>query len=66
MIRRLEVVEFATGAPHLLQGEITENVGTSVGSHSLRQPPGVVAGITPFNFPAMVPIVDVPGGAGLR
>jgi malonate-semialdehyde dehydrogenase (acetylating)/methylmalonate-semialdehyde dehydrogenase len=54
--RGLEVVEFAVGAPHLLKGEITENVGTSVDSHSLRQPLGVVAGITPFNFPAMVPM----------
>ncbi len=54
--RGIEVVEFAVGAPHLLKGEITENVGTSVDSHSLRQPLGVVAGITPFNFPAMVPM----------
>src|SRR3954453_19671786 len=54
--RGVEVVEFATGAPQLLKGEITENVGTRVDSHSLRQPLGVVAGITPFNFPAMVPM----------
>lgn len=54
--RGMEVVEFATGAAHLLKGEITENVGTRVDSHSLRQPLGVVAGITPFNFPAMVPM----------
>ncbi len=54
--RGLEVVEFATGAPQLLKGEVTENVGTNVDSHSLRQPLGVVAGITPFNFPAMVPM----------
>src|ERR687890_439462 len=54
--RGIEVVEFATGAPHLLKGEITENVGTRVDSHSLRQPLGVVAGITPFNFPVMVPM----------
>jgi malonate-semialdehyde dehydrogenase (acetylating)/methylmalonate-semialdehyde dehydrogenase len=54
--RGIEVVEFATGAPQLLKGEITENVGTSVDCHSLRQPLGVVAGITPFNFPAMVPM----------
>jgi malonate-semialdehyde dehydrogenase (acetylating)/methylmalonate-semialdehyde dehydrogenase len=54
--RGLEVVEFATGIPHLLKGEVTENVGTQVDSHSLRQPLGVVAGITPFNFPAMVPM----------
>lgn len=54
--RGMEVVEFATGAPELLKGEITENVGTRVDSHSVRQPLGVVAGITPFNFPAMVPM----------
>ena len=54
--RGLEVVEFAVGIPHLLKGEVTENVGTSVDSHSLRQPLGVVAGITPFNFPIMVPM----------
>ncbi|MGY3361799.1 malonate-semialdehyde dehydrogenase (acetylating)/methylmalonate-semialdehyde dehydrogenase [Bradyrhizobium sp. GM0.4] len=54
--RGMEVVEFATGAPQLLKGEITENVGARVDSHSLRQPLGVVAGITPFNFPAMVPM----------
>ncbi|MDM3870091.1 CoA-acylating methylmalonate-semialdehyde dehydrogenase [Porticoccus sp. W117] len=53
--RCLEVVEFACGAPHLLKGDVTENVGTRVDSHSLRQPLGVVAGITPFNFPLMVP-----------
>jgi malonate-semialdehyde dehydrogenase (acetylating)/methylmalonate-semialdehyde dehydrogenase len=54
--RGLEVVEFAVGAPQLLKGEVTENVGTNVDSHALRQPLGVVAGITPFNFPAMVPM----------
>jgi malonate-semialdehyde dehydrogenase (acetylating)/methylmalonate-semialdehyde dehydrogenase len=54
--RGLEVVEFACGIPHLLKGEVTENVGTAVDSHSLRQPLGVVAGITPFNFPVMVPM----------
>jgi malonate-semialdehyde dehydrogenase (acetylating)/methylmalonate-semialdehyde dehydrogenase len=54
--RGLEVVEFATGIPHLLKGEVTENVGTQVDSHSLRQPLGVVAGVTPFNFPVMVPM----------
>jgi malonate-semialdehyde dehydrogenase (acetylating)/methylmalonate-semialdehyde dehydrogenase len=56
LTRGIEVVEFATAAPHLLKGEVTENVGTGVDSHSLRQPLGVVAGITPFNFPAMVPM----------
>lgn len=54
--RGLEVVEFAIGAPHLLKGDFTENVGTGVDSHSVRQPLGVVAGITPFNFPVMVPM----------
>ena len=54
--RGMEVVEFATGAPQLLKGEVSENVGTVVDSYSLRQPLGVVAGITPFNFPAMVPM----------
>jgi malonate-semialdehyde dehydrogenase (acetylating)/methylmalonate-semialdehyde dehydrogenase len=54
--RGMEVVEFATGAPELLKGDITENVGSRVDSHSVRQPLGVVAGITPFNFPAMVPM----------
>src|SRR4051794_16290073 len=54
--RGIEVVEFAAGIPHLLKGEVTENVGTHIDSHSLRQPLGVVAGITPFNFPAMVPM----------
>ena len=56
LTRGIEVVEFATGAPNLLKGEVTENVGTRVDSHSLRQPLGVVAGITPFNFPVMVPM----------
>jgi malonate-semialdehyde dehydrogenase (acetylating) / methylmalonate-semialdehyde dehydrogenase len=54
--RGMEVVEFATAASQLLKGEVTENVGTRVDSHSLRQPLGVVAGITPFNFPVMVPM----------
>src|SRR5437763_9517730 len=54
--RGIEVVEFATGVPQLLKGEVTENVGTRVDSHSLRQPLGIVAGITPFNFPVMVPM----------
>ncbi|WP_257387520.1 CoA-acylating methylmalonate-semialdehyde dehydrogenase [Tahibacter caeni] len=54
--RGIEVVEFACGIPQLLKGEVTENVGTAVDAHSLRQPLGVVAGITPFNFPAMVPL----------
>ena len=54
--RGLEVVEFACGIPHLLKGEYTEQVGTGVDSFSMRQPVGIVAGITPFNFPAMVPL----------
>ena len=54
--RGLEVVEFACGAAHLLKGEASEQVGTGVDSHSLRQPLGVSVGITPFNFPAMVPM----------
>jgi malonate-semialdehyde dehydrogenase (acetylating)/methylmalonate-semialdehyde dehydrogenase len=54
--RGLEVVEFACGIPHLLKGEYSENVGTQVDTHTVRQPVGVCAGITPFNFPAMVPM----------
>jgi malonate-semialdehyde dehydrogenase (acetylating)/methylmalonate-semialdehyde dehydrogenase len=54
--RGLEVVEFACGAPHLTKGEFAPDVGTGVDSYSLRQPLGVAAGITPFNFPAMVPL----------
>ena len=54
--RGLEVVEFACGIPHLLKGGFSENVSTDVDSYSIRQPLGVVAGITPFNFPAMVPM----------
>ena len=54
--RGIEVVEFATSAPSFMKGEFSENVGTGVDSHMIRQPLGVVAGITPFNFPAMVPM----------
>ena len=54
--RGAEVVEFACGIPHLLKGEITESVGRGIDSWSVRQPLGVCAGITPFNFPAMVPM----------
>ncbi len=54
--RGIEVLEFACGIPHLLKGEFSESVGTGVDSYSMRQPLGVVAGITPFNFPAMVPM----------
>jgi malonate-semialdehyde dehydrogenase (acetylating)/methylmalonate-semialdehyde dehydrogenase len=54
--RGIEVVEFACGIPHLLKGEYSENVGTAVDTHTVRQPVGVCAGITPFNFPVMVPL----------
>jgi malonate-semialdehyde dehydrogenase (acetylating)/methylmalonate-semialdehyde dehydrogenase len=54
--RGIEVVEFAMGIPHLVKGEHSEEVGTGVDCHSLRQPLGVCAGITPFNFPVMVPL----------
>ena len=54
--RGMEVVEFACGIPHLLKGEYSENVGTQVDTYTLRQPVGVCAGITPFNFPVMVPL----------
>ncbi|WP_196159728.1 CoA-acylating methylmalonate-semialdehyde dehydrogenase [Reinekea sp. G2M2-21] len=56
IIRGMEVVEFACGAPSILKGEITEQVGTGVDAYSVNQALGVVAGITPFNFPAMVPM----------
>jgi len=56
VIRGLEVVEFACGIPHLLKGEFSQNVGTNIDSWSVRQPLGITAGITPFNFPAMVPM----------
>ncbi len=58
--RGLEVVEFACGAPQLLKGEFTDSVGSGVDAWSFRQPLGVVAGITPFNFPAMVPLWMIP------
>ena len=50
------MLEFACGIPHLVKGEFSESVSTGVDSYSMRQPLGVVAGITPFNFPAMVPM----------
>ena len=56
VIRGLEVVEFACGIPHLLKGEFSQNVGSQIDSWSIRQPLGICAGITPFNFPAMVPM----------
>jgi malonate-semialdehyde dehydrogenase (acetylating)/methylmalonate-semialdehyde dehydrogenase len=54
--RGLEVVEFACGIPHLLKGEFTDSAGPGIAMYSMRQPLGVVAGITPFNFPAMIPM----------
>ncbi|MBF6356365.1 CoA-acylating methylmalonate-semialdehyde dehydrogenase [Nocardia higoensis] len=54
--RGLEVIEFAVGIPHLLKGEYSESAGTGIDVYSMRQPLGVVAGITPFNFPAMIPL----------
>src|SRR6201993_2553955 len=54
--RGLEVVEFACGIPHLMKGEFSEGAGPSIDLYSMRQPLGVVAGITPFNFPAMIPL----------
>ena len=54
--RGLEVVEFAIGIPHLLKGEFSDAVGPGIDLYSMRQPLGVVAGITPFNFPAMIPM----------
>ncbi|XWN30278.1 MAG: CoA-acylating methylmalonate-semialdehyde dehydrogenase [Devosia sp.] len=54
--RGLEVAEFAIGIPHLLKGEFTESAGPGIDMYSMRQPLGVVAGITPFNFPAMIPM----------
>jgi malonate-semialdehyde dehydrogenase (acetylating)/methylmalonate-semialdehyde dehydrogenase len=54
--RGLENVEFATGIPHLMKGSFSEQAATGVDVYSIRQPLGVVAGITPFNFPAMVPL----------
>ena len=54
--RGIEVIEFAIGIPHLLKGEYTEGAGAGIDVYSIRQPLGVVAGITPFNFPAMIPL----------
>ncbi len=54
--RGLEVIEFATGMPHLVKGEYSEQVSRGIDTYTIRQPLGVVAGITPFNFPAMVPM----------
>ena len=54
--RGIEIVEFATGIPQLLKGDYTEQVSTGIDNWTMRQPLGVVAGITPFNFPVMVPM----------
>ncbi|HEY6259351.1 MAG TPA: aldehyde dehydrogenase family protein, partial [Xanthobacteraceae bacterium] len=54
--RGIEVAEFACGIPHLIKGEFTEGAGPGIDLYSMRQPLGVVAGITPFNFPAMIPM----------
>src|SRR5690606_8415072 len=54
--RGLEVIEFACGIPHLMKGEYTQGAGPGIDVYSLREPLGVVAGITPFNFPAMIPM----------
>ncbi|MFS2316615.1 CoA-acylating methylmalonate-semialdehyde dehydrogenase [Maricaulis sp. D1M11] len=56
LIRGLEVIEFACGVPHLMKGEYTESAGSGIDVYSMRQPLGVVAGISPFNFPAMIPM----------
>lgn len=58
--RGIEVVEFACGAPHLLKGAFNDQVGTGIDTYSMHQPLGVVAGITPFNFPVMVPLWMIP------
>ncbi|MFC4159449.1 CoA-acylating methylmalonate-semialdehyde dehydrogenase [Chitinimonas lacunae] len=60
LARGIEVVEFACAAPQLLKGEYSDNLGTAIDGYALRQPLGVVAGITPFNFPAMVPLWMAP------
>ncbi len=64
--RGLEVIEFSVGIPHLLKGEFTEGAGTGIDVYSIRQPLGVVAGITPFNFPAMIPLWKAGPAAGVR
>ena len=56
IVRGLEVAEFCIGAPHMMKGEFTEGAGPGIDMYSMRQPLGVVAGITPFNFPAMIPM----------
>lgn len=56
ILRGVEVVEFSLGVPHLMKGEFTDGAGPGIDIYSMRQPLGVVAGITPFNFPAMIPL----------
>jgi malonate-semialdehyde dehydrogenase (acetylating)/methylmalonate-semialdehyde dehydrogenase len=56
ILRGLEVAEFVSGAPHLLKGEFTDGAGPGIDMYSMRQPVGIGAGITPFNFPAMIPL----------
>jgi malonate-semialdehyde dehydrogenase (acetylating)/methylmalonate-semialdehyde dehydrogenase len=56
ILRGLEVAEFVAGAPHLLKGEFTDGAGPGIDMYSMRQPVGIGAGITPFNFPAMIPL----------
>ncbi len=58
--RGIEVVEFSCGMPHLMKGDFNDNVGTGIDTYSMHQPLGVVAGITPFNFPVMVPLWMIP------
>ena len=64
--RGLEVIEYCCGIPELLKGDFSEQASTGIDVYSIRQPLGVVAGITPFNFPAMVPDVDVGARARVR
>ncbi len=64
--RGLDVVEFACGIPHLLKGEYSEGAGPGIDVYSMRQPLGVVAGITPFNFPAMIPLWMIAPAIALR
>ena len=64
--RGVEVLEFSFDAPHLLKGEYTDGAGPGIDLYSMRQPLGVVAGITPFNFPAMIPLVEARAGNRLR
>ncbi len=64
--RGIEVIEFAIGIPHLMKGEFTEGAGPGIDVYSIRQPLGVVCGITPFNFPAMIPLWKAGPALGVR